>query len=81
MEADGGAAGLAFTNKQIQITAVTATTDYVLVAVFLIPDSAVEMNIGMESRGRAWRSEGIEANSFNAVYGAWSWNGTFSGVR
>jgi hypothetical protein len=27
--------------------------------------------------GRAWRSEGTEANNFNAVYGAWPWAGNF----
>jgi len=40
LETDGRTAGLAFTNKQIQIAAVTATKDYVLVAVFLRQSSA-----------------------------------------
>jgi hypothetical protein len=45
------------------------------------PDSAAEIDTCIPVKGRAWRSEGIEANNFNAVYGASSKADNFSGVR
>ena len=39
-------------------------------------DSAVGIN-DCSDQGASWRSEGTEANNFNAVYGAWPWAGDF----
>ena len=50
-------------------------------SVYFIPNCAVEMDTRLRIEGRAWRSEGTEANNLNAFYGAWPWAGNFSGVQ
>ena len=35
------------------------------------------MDVCRVIEGRAWRSEGTEANHFNPVYGSWPWAGNF----